>query len=116
MEIVRDDKVSKSDFIHNLPVYLVEQNMQINIRETCEVLNNELKKKFEDLQKQVDQRLVSLRQDFDMVSLKRSIEKKSDKAETQQMYGNHDEKLLILDNNFLLLAQDLETFQKYMNK
>lgn len=27
MEIVRDDKVSKSDFIHNLPVYLVEQNM-----------------------------------------------------------------------------------------
>ena len=50
------------------------------MRETCEILNVDIKKKFEDLQRHVDQRLVSLRQDFDMNSLKRSIDKKSDKA------------------------------------
>lgn len=116
MEIVRDDKVSKGDFVNNLPAYLVEQNLQMNVRETCEVLNNEMRKRFEELQRQVDQRLVSLRQDFDMNSLRRSIDKKSDRTDMQTMFDNHDYKLLTLDNNFLLLAQDLETFQKYMNK
>ena len=65
---------------------------------------------------QVDQKVVSLRQDFDMSLLKKSIEKKANRADLSTMFEDHDYKLLTLDNNFLLLAQDLETFQKHLNK
>lgn len=51
-----------------------------------------------------------------MSLLKRSIEKKADRTDLSTMFDDHDYKLLTLDNNFLLLAQDLETFQKHMNK
>ena len=116
VEIIRDDKVSKADFIKNIPNYLSEQNINIAIKKTCDALNDEVRKQFDDLQRLVDQRLVSIRQDFDMNALKRSIDKKSEKTDMLNMFENHDQKLLTLDNNFLLLAQDLETFQKFMNR
>jgi hypothetical protein len=59
---------------------------------------------FKEMHKSVDQKMVSLRQDFDMSLLKKTLEKKADKTDLSTMFDNHDFKLLTLDNNFLLLA------------
>ena len=108
--------MSKADFSNHLPPHLVEENLKANISETCDGQMGDLLRRFEEMQVQVDQKVVSLRQDFDMSLLKKSIEKKANRADLSTMFDNHDYKLLTLDNNFLLLAQDLETFQKHMNK
>ena len=57
----------------------MEENLKANISETCDSRMGDLLRRFEEMQVQVDHKVVSLRQDFDMSLLKRSIEKKADR-------------------------------------
>ena len=75
-------------------------------------MNNE----FEEIKRAVDAKVVKVRQEFDIGLLRRMIEKKAEVAEMQSNFELVDMKITTLDTNFMLLAQDFETFQKVMNK
>jgi len=71
---------------------------------------------FEEIKRSVDQKVVKVRQEFDIGMLKRMIERKAENDDVQSNLELNDVKITTLDTNFLLLAKDFETFQKVLNK
>lgn len=116
VDLVRDDKLSKADIMDALPAYLHEEQLMQTIDQISQRKVNAVKEQFEELRMQVDHKIVSIRQEFDMSLLRKWVEKKADRTELSTMFDNHDYKLLTLDSNFLLLSQDFETFHKNMIK
>lgn len=51
-----------------------------------------------------------------MNALKKLIEKKANDKDVSTIFDVQDLKINTLDNNFLLLAKDFQTFHKVMNK
>ena len=63
-----------------------------------------------------DQRMISIRNEFDIVALNRFIAQKANKESVQSNFQNHEFKISTLDKNIVAIAQDFETFQTAINK
>ena len=60
--------------------------------------------------------MVKIRQEYDVGTLRRQIREKAPMADFSDFKENMDFKMNLLDDNFLLLAKDLETFQRVSRK
>lgn len=44
VDVMRDDKVSKADFLNNIPNYLSQQNIKTSIKDMCELMNEDVRR------------------------------------------------------------------------
>ena len=68
------------------------------------------KEYIEDFRIQTNQKMVKIRQEFDVNTLKKFIDKKADDKEVAYALDQQDGKSKLLDNNVMMLANDLEKF------
>ena len=57
-----------------------------------------------------DQRMIAIRNEFDIVALNKLIESKSNKETVANDFKNHEFKIQTLDQNMMSIAQDFESF------
>lgn len=50
LDIVRNDKVSKAEFVNFLPSYLVEENLKADVGEACDSRMGNLLRRFDEMQ------------------------------------------------------------------
>lgn len=77
---------------------------------------DQFKDYMEEFRQSTNDKLVKIRQDFDVQTLKKMIAAKADDKEVAYALDQQDSKSKLLDNNVMMLANDLETFQKWMAK
>lgn len=58
----------------------------------------------------IDSKMVSLRKEFDINFLKKSIEKKINSKEVHLTMQENEGKIKMLDSNIMMIAQDFERF------
>jgi hypothetical protein len=78
--ILRDDKVSKSDIYQYVPD---RAQVRIDIEKIVKVKMDEMQNMMNVTKEEVDVKLVKIRKDFDINLLKKSIEKKANSKEMQ---------------------------------
>ena len=57
-----------------------------------------------------DQRMIAIRNEFDIVALNKLIESKANKETVANDFKNHEFKIQTLDQNMMSIAQDFESF------
>ena len=57
-----------------------------------------------------DQRMINIRNEFDMTELKKWIDTKANKDSVNGDFQNHEIKIGTLDKNIVAIATDFETF------
>ena len=62
-----------------------------------------------------DQRMLAIRNEFDMGQLNKFIDLKANKDSVANDFQNHEFKISTLDKNMLAIVQDFETFQRAIN-
>jgi len=72
--------------------------------------------KITEFRMSIDSKMVSLRKEFDINFLKKSIEKKINTKEVHETMQQSEGKIKMLDSNIMLIAQDFERFQKIISK
>ena len=63
-----------------------------------------------------DQRMINIRNEFDMTELKKWIDTKANKDSVNGDFQNHEFKIGTLDKNIVAIATDFETFQQAINR
>ena len=91
---------------------LYEQKFKSQIEECVD----ELWMKLEEKLMGWDQRMINIRNEFDMTELKKFIDTKANKDNVQGDFQNHEFKIGTLDKNIVAIASDFETFQQAINR
>lgn len=110
IDIIRDDKLSKSDFFGMIPEYLSVDFINRNIAEIIDLKQIPILEEIDQIKKVNDAKFVQIRQEIDVGSINRRIDSKADKNQTEEMNENIEVKVGVLDKNQILLAHDFETF------
>ena len=106
-------KVSKEELQELMPDQsLMDEKVRTLVEEGIDALQEKLADKFQVW----DQRLLSIRTEFDMTSLRKLLDTKATKAQVENDFSNHEFKISTLDKNIVAIAQDFETFQTAINK
>lgn len=87
------DKLSIKDFANHLPAHSSYDQIQSQIKASCDKLQESIMEEFELLKRVTDSKVVKLRQEFDISLLLKSIEKKADKKETDKEFHDIDSKI-----------------------
>ena len=113
VEALISDKIGKEEITDLLPdMNLYEQKVRTQIEENIDELWLKLEEKFMGW----DQRMISIRNDFDMTELKKFIDTKANKENVAGDFQNHEFKIGTLDKNIVAIASDFETFQQAINR
>lgn len=110
---MRQDKLSIADIKDHLPDF---ESIKVEIDRMVESKMNHFKDYMEEFRQSTNDKMVKIRQDFDVQTLKKMIGSKADDKEVAYALDQQDSKSKLLDNNVMMLANDLETFQKWMSK
>jgi hypothetical protein len=110
INIIREDKVSRLEFVDLLPDYLRVDYINNNIGKIVDTKMEPLIEDLDTFKKSADAKFVSLRRTADMDVVNRKIDSKADKFQTDGVHETFDLKLGLLDKNQILLAKDFETF------
>ena len=102
-------KLNKAEFSDFLPDHITEECIKATINQCIDDYMVNFKHEYEHVKVAVDQKLAKIRQDFDMPTLRRLIDRKLNKEPFQEFKTMADERLGNLDNSFLLVGQDLDT-------
>jgi len=101
------DKVSKEEIASLIPnEEIMQEKMKFVVRDEIEVMYG----KFMDHLRNFDGKLVRLRQDVDVHSIQKQIERKANEDQVRNDFGNHEFKISTLDRNIVRMATDFETF------
>ena len=90
---------------------LYEQKVSTQIEEGIDDLWIKLEEKLMTW----DQRMLAIRNEFDMGQLNKFIDLKANKDSVANDFSNHEFKISTLDKNMLAIVQDFETFQRAIN-
>lgn len=113
VEALISDKIGKEEIQDLLPdMDLYEQKFKTQIEESID----ELWMKLEEKLMGWDQRMINIRNEFDMTELKKFIDTKANKENVQGDFQNHEFKIGTLDKNIVAIASDFETFQQAINR
>ena len=107
IEALISDKVDKNeitDLLPNMEAY--DQKVESRIEESTDVLWQKLEEKFVAW----DQRMIQIRQEFDIVALNKSLDSMARKETVETDFQNHEFKIQTLDRNIVAIATDFETF------
>lgn len=69
-----------------------------------------------DFKTQMEQKIVKIRQQFDINALIKDIGRKQDRDKAKTQHTEHEQKIRQLDSNVLLIASDFEKVQKVISK
>jgi len=105
--LLRNDKLSIADIKDHLPNF---DQITLEINKMVESKMEHFKVYMEDFRIDTNQRMVKIRQEFDVNTLKKYIDKKADDKEVAYALDQQDGKAKMLDNNVMMLANDLEKF------
>ena len=87
--ILRDDKLSKSDFLSHLPKYLDEIEIKKKIDRICSAHVEPVNEEIETTKMNLDQKFVQLRNDMDMPTVYKRIDQKADRAASESHFDSH---------------------------
>ena len=90
----------------------MQEKMKFIVRDEIEAMYS----KFMDHLRNFDQKIVRLRQEVDVHSIQKQIERKANEDQVRNDFGNHEFKITTLDRNIIRMATDFETFQQAFNK
>ena len=83
-----------------------DHKVQTMIEESSDVFWQRLEEKLMGW----DQRMIQIRQEFDIVGIQKAIEVKANKETVANDLQNHEFKISTLDRNIVAIASDFETF------
>ena len=107
IEAMISGKIGKEEITDLLPdMTLYEQKTRTQIEESID----ELWIKLEEKLMSWDQRMIAIRNEFDMTELKKFIDTKANKENVSSDFQNHEFKIGTLDKNIVAIASDFETF------
>ena len=113
VDVLLADKLSKQEVTELLPnMDAYENKVQSRIEDNIDILWQRLEEKLMAW----DNRMITIRQEFDMVALTKNIETKANKESVSNDFKNHEFKIQTLDQNILTIATDFETFQQAINR
>ena len=113
VEALISNKIGKEEITDLLPdMVLYEQKTNSQIEESIDELWLRLEEKLMSW----DQRMISIRNEFDMSELKKFIDTKANKENVTNDFQNHEFKISTLDKNIVAIASDFETFQQAINR
>lgn len=113
VEAMISDKVGKEEVTELLP------DMSLHDQKVATMIESNIDDLWVKLEQKLmiwDQRMISIRNDFDMGALHKFIETKANKESIQNDFQNHEFKISTLDKNIVAIAQDFETFQSAINR
>ena len=113
VEAMISNKVGKEEIADLLPdMKLYEQKVSTSIEESIDDLWVRLEEKLMSW----DQRMIAIKNEFDMGSLNKFIDLKANKENVANDFQNHEFKISTLDKNIVAIASDFETFQQAINR
>lgn len=105
IEAIISDKVGKEEIADLLPdMEAYENKLESRIEESIDVVWQRLEEKLMGW----DQRMIAIRNEFDIVALNKLIESKAQKESVADDFRNHEFKIQTLDSNVVRIAQDFE--------
>jgi len=107
IETMISNKIGKDEITELIPdMETYDHKVQTMIEESSDVFWQRLEEKLMGW----DQRMVQIRQEFDIVGIQKAIEVKANKETVANDLQNHEFKISTLDRNIVAIASDFETF------
>lgn len=107
IETMISNKIGKDEITELIPdMETYDHKVQTMIEESSDVFWQRLEEKLMGW----DQRMIQIRQEFDIVGIQKAIEVKANKETVANDLQNHEFKISTLDRNIVAIASDFETF------